>query len=596
MNMDETEFLFALISFLLAISGLFCLYRQISKSNSSLGEGECSERVLAFALLATTLLLRIIYAFRYKVNSDEPQHLHVVWGWANGLLQYRDVFDNHMPLFQLLCTPLFVAIGERADVLPLMRLAMIPLYVLTLWCTYAIGSVLFSRREGLWAAVFTGIFPGFFLNFVEFRTDDLWAALWLLALTVLVRGRTTLKRSWIVGIILGIALCVSQKTIFLLAALGGAILWIVFWGTENRTNLFFARLIRSAGVAFLGLLVMPLAVILFFAIKGALAPLFYGTVLHNMLPGLSLWHGNPSRLLLFPPSVLFLWIGSRTIIRNCPSTRVTTMRVIIYLTAGLYLTLLLSVWPVISRANTLPFYPLLSILLTHAILALPRWIANWRRGIPPIFRFYNIFCPLFVVFLFCGYLLGRAPVWQDGTCTETDLLAEVLRLTKPSDRIMDLKGETVFRQRPFYYGLEIMTKKRIRLGLIADTIPERLIASRTCVAVADSNKFPPRARSFLKDNYLSVGNLRVVGRFFTPSESEKIPTFTFDVQIPARYVIVCDSGKTAGWLDGIPYVSARFLAPGLHQFRASSMGGRLALVWAQAVEQGFSPFKLRSQS
>ena len=65
------------------------------------------------------------------------------------------------------------------------------------------------------------------------------------------------------------------------------------------------------------------------------------------------------------------------------------------------------------------------------------------------------------------------------------LLADVLRLTDPSDTIMDLKGETVFRDRPFYYVLEIVTLARMQLGVIPDTIPEALVAHRTCVAAAD---------------------------------------------------------------------------------------------------------------
>src|SRR5689334_17458398 len=61
-----------------------------------------AERRLAAAIIAAAMLLRALYAFRYRVDSDEPQHLHVAWAWAHGLVQYRDVFDNHMPLFHLL--------------------------------------------------------------------------------------------------------------------------------------------------------------------------------------------------------------------------------------------------------------------------------------------------------------------------------------------------------------------------------------------------------------------------------------------------------------------------------------------------------------
>ena len=50
-------------------------------------------------LFALTLLLRSFYVFRHGFDSDEWQHLHVVWAATRGLTQYRDVFDNHAPLF-----------------------------------------------------------------------------------------------------------------------------------------------------------------------------------------------------------------------------------------------------------------------------------------------------------------------------------------------------------------------------------------------------------------------------------------------------------------------------------------------------------------
>src|ERR1700692_2471357 len=101
------------------------------------------DHALVGALLAAALLLRVAYVFAYRMNNDEPQHLHVVWAWTQGLLPYRDVFDNHAPLFHMLVAPLAAALGERADILTWMRMAMIPLSALTLWCTYLLGRELF---------------------------------------------------------------------------------------------------------------------------------------------------------------------------------------------------------------------------------------------------------------------------------------------------------------------------------------------------------------------------------------------------------------------------------------------------------------------
>jgi hypothetical protein len=98
------------------------------------------DRALAWCTIAASLVVRILYVYRYRFDSDEPQLLHVVWGWVNGLLPYRDVFDNHTPLFSLLSAPVLWAAGERPGALFVMRLAMIPLYLISLAAVYRIGS------------------------------------------------------------------------------------------------------------------------------------------------------------------------------------------------------------------------------------------------------------------------------------------------------------------------------------------------------------------------------------------------------------------------------------------------------------------------
>ena len=131
------------------------------------------ERITALVLLGAATLARVPYVFHYRINSDEPQHLHVVWGWTRGLLQYRDVSDNHAPLFYVLLAPLLALIGERPDAVVVMRFAMVPLALLSLWLTYAIAARLFDRRVAIWSAVLLGFYPDFFFRSTEFRTDNL---------------------------------------------------------------------------------------------------------------------------------------------------------------------------------------------------------------------------------------------------------------------------------------------------------------------------------------------------------------------------------------------------------------------------------------
>ena len=112
-------------------------------------------RAHATALVAVTVLfvaVRIWIAFVRPENSDESQHLHVAWAIAHGAVPYRDVFDNHTPLFHFLFAPVLMLVGETPGVLTWMRLAMLPLYFAMLWCTWRLGLALWGRRCGLWAA------------------------------------------------------------------------------------------------------------------------------------------------------------------------------------------------------------------------------------------------------------------------------------------------------------------------------------------------------------------------------------------------------------------------------------------------------------
>ena len=158
---------------------------RVSEATLTISKGEA---IVAACIFTLILVLHWFYLNRFRWDSDEPQHLHVVWAWAKGLLPYRDVFDNHSPLFHWLCSPVFVWLGERPDIVIPMRWLMVPLFLISLWCVYMLGATVFWPRVGLWAAISTGLLPKYTLLASEFRTDNLWTTLWLVTLVVLLTG------------------------------------------------------------------------------------------------------------------------------------------------------------------------------------------------------------------------------------------------------------------------------------------------------------------------------------------------------------------------------------------------------------------------
>src|SRR5467141_2605484 len=97
------------------------------------------ERLTLIGISVLSCVLHAVAYFRFRFDSDEPQHLHVAWGWVAGMVQYRDFFDNHAPLFLMATAPLLRLVGERSDVLLFMRAPMVLLFALVVWWTYILG-------------------------------------------------------------------------------------------------------------------------------------------------------------------------------------------------------------------------------------------------------------------------------------------------------------------------------------------------------------------------------------------------------------------------------------------------------------------------
>ena len=110
-----------------------------------------TERLAVIAILGVSAVLRIAACLRALPDSDEPQHLHVSWGWSRGLVQHRDFFDNHAPLFHILTGPLVKLLGETPQTLLWARVALVPVTALLLWGVWRIGRALFGVRTAAWA-------------------------------------------------------------------------------------------------------------------------------------------------------------------------------------------------------------------------------------------------------------------------------------------------------------------------------------------------------------------------------------------------------------------------------------------------------------
>jgi len=531
-------------------------------------------RRLAWAFLAFLALLRVLFAWHLPFDSDEAQHLHVVWAWTQGLLPYRDVFDNHAPLFQLLSAPLFAAIGEDADIVRLMRLAVVPWYGLALWCTWRIGRAFYGRRAGAWALALVALYPDFFVASVQYRTDDAWGPVWLAMVMVAVEGRPTPRRAFGVGLLAGAAVAISLKSLVLILAVVVAALLTLGLMRIARRPLPWGTLTRTSGALLAGFVVLPGLFALGFALAGAWDAMIYCTLTHNVVPGDARWALAGRSPWLFPLAVPALAGVAFLLMRDPVRPERGAKRAFVFLAAMLYLALLLAYWPLTPRQDWLPFAPFAAIFLAAGVRRLALRHGSQVRAMA-------VLGVLLAVEL--GVLVAERRPWVDGTADARAGLAQVLRLTDADDDVMDAKGDSIYRRRPFYYVLESVTLARMRLGWIPDTIVERLVATRT--AVAQTSKLSGETLAFVQRHYLPVSaHWRVVGARLPPATAGQAVEFALGVA--ARYAVEPHNGS-GGVLDGVRYDGPRDLAAGRHVFVPDAPMQRGVVLWAQAVERGF---------
>ncbi|MDQ6801695.1 MAG: glycosyltransferase family 39 protein [Acidobacteriota bacterium] len=520
------------------------------------------ERLTLIGIAVLSLVVHAVAYFRYRFDSDEPQHLHVAWGWTAGLLQYRDLFDNHAPLFHILTAPLLKLVGERPDVLLYMRAPMVLLFAVVIWSTYIVGRRLYSEWVAIWAALMLSLFPIYFLKSIEYRTDNLWIAFWCLAIVVMTGGPLTPLRMFAVGLLLGCAAATSMKTMLLVMSLAAAAL--VTW--------FVTRQWRNVLPAFVGLLVVPSIVSAYFAAQGAWKNLLYCVIHFNTLIQSSLPPEDVlvRRLAYIPLLLLILWI---TWLKR-PSTEdpQTRWRFFLAFTSAFFSITLFSFWVLISPRDYMVMLPIAAIFFAAALDRL------------------DIRLPLYIAtcFVFTGSIWFYTHGFEDGTTEHVTMMRQVLGVTRPGEPLLDLKGETIYRPRPYYYIFEYITRRLLRSGVIVDTIPEDVVRTQCHVVQADGPFFPPRGRAFLQANFIDLGRLRAAGQWLEDDGS-------FTIAVPGEYFILTSNGQAHGDLDGSPYRGASMLAPGRHIFVTTGTKELSACLWAPAFLRGYSPFNLRDR-
>ena len=249
---------------------------------------------------------------------------------------------------------------------------------------------------------------------------------------------------------------------------------------------------RRSGVLVACVVIVPVHDRRGFAAAGAWRPFHYGVFTHNVFP-----FEHAYRLLLFVP----LYFVVRAIALAHRAQRRATTRdpppPLPLPRRRRLLPLLVSFWPMTSDEATCRSIPSRRSLSRRCCCR-----AGERKHAGRIAGATR-FVPAIVAVALIVTTIAVAKPWRNDAAAEVQVVETVLSLTSPDEPVMDLKGESVFRPRPWYFALEAITNVQLRLGHIRDDIAETLVRSRTHVVVSDS--LPRVARRFVEANYVPWG-------------------------------------------------------------------------------------------
>jgi hypothetical protein len=488
-------------------------------------------------------------------------------------------------LFQAMSAPLFSSLGERADIVAAMRWAMLPIAAVILFTINWIGTRLFSPRIGFWGMLLAASFPDLYAKFGEYRPDLFWAALWMVGLAILVAGKPDPSRLFAAGIVFGILFTVSMKTTFLLLTIlvAGLAVWILSFssaGTRSSPTKTISYLIGCFLASIAGALIAPMLVIAFFAFKEALLQMYYCVIVHNLPSGGNPWHLIIHKIwdvrfwLFIPTMVGGLWLAKHDAQPDRGRRRLFFLAV-----TGFFCPLLFSFWPLVSKQDFLPFYPLLMLTVACPLVGLGKWIESKTRL--PIFLF-----PFLIVCWQVASILRAHPPLKQTNQENVQIIADTLNLTHRGETVLDAKGQTIYRPRPYYYVFEQLTREQVERGELLDDAPTRLIAARTPVVI-ESHWLTQATGRFVTQNYISVGAVLVLGKRVAPKPVGQV---NFEIVIPEKYTVVGRNGQVSGTLDGMDISGPHDLSAGTHDLVLSSPEQSVAIVWSRAIEKGYSPF------
>jgi len=200
------------------------------------------EHAVAVGLATALYGLGALLAHARSFDQDEFLHMHAAWSLSQGLIPYRDYFDQYTPISRVFLLPLlrfYDSATSAEDAIALLFTARTVMWLVSgvlLWATFLLGRVLRDAKVGAVAVLFLIATEAYWNKTIEIRPDTLATVFWLASLTLLVRAVLRDRAPWHgrmlfawSGAFLALAFLTMQKVVFAFPGLSVGICWGVLW-------------------------------------------------------------------------------------------------------------------------------------------------------------------------------------------------------------------------------------------------------------------------------------------------------------------------------------------------------------------------------
>lgn len=513
----------------------------MSSSPSSLGRIVARASVVGVG--AWLAIRHVRLAVENEIALDEMQYAHGGWLLGRGEMIYRDFFEHHQPLLHQVLAALWGFLEDDPTHVLTLRLLLLPVFALAIVAATSLNRDLAGPRAAWVTPPLLLMCTPLSGMAIQIRPDVLGAALFLVALAALARGRRGRPVLW--AFVAGFAAAASLGATLKLVVYGLVfpVALIVDVEAARRRADGPRLLVRpSAFVGGAGAFVIPL--VLWLAARGSLAAYWSWGVEFNVrhqqvYPGtgwmrnaLQIFERSPWLPILAAFGILATWRALRSGSGD---------RDLDWLVLGAIPTTAASfTWQTAPYLySAIPLLLILGLFAARGVAAVVgRLDTEIRGGSGP----GPLFAVVLIVLLGVGEvrqsLVGLERVGERTNDRQLETLGRLGQLTTPDDPVFHLWGGQIARPSPhFFHFIEAATKKIEAERLRREVVPA-MIESGTTVYLHHPlfERLPVEIRSYLVSRFLPLDeDLWIYGERFVPEDG--VAQGTFDVVRDGEYFV-----------------------------------------------------------